>query len=380
MEWKLNEQMVTGRQRKLRLAASFFILLMILFTLFSNTLLALTTPKAVLTVPSRGELVHHFTGSGIVNRKAEAALTNPAGWKATKVTVKKGDHVTKGQSLVTYDKQDAEQQILDEQANLKKLKLSNEEQKSNYIEAAQSGDEQSMKSAKRALDIGAIDVDMQERRIQRLQNDLHENSELLAPFDGVVTEVNAAEGLPSSGSPDIRISNTSLGFESEFLVPADSAVQLKIGDKLKVQVKGDEGLTVEGQVEQIQDGDSGLQGSTDPGGGAAVNVPMKKLQVALHDNALKGGESVKVELTQMTDDMILVPNQAIRDEGGKKYVYGVEEQDGPLGNTFYVRKIFITAADSNESVTAVSEGLFEQQEVILESSEPLREGDKIRIH
>lgn len=77
--------------------------------------------------------------------------------------------------------------------------------------------------------------------------------------------------------------------------------------------------------------------------------------------------------------MLLVPNQAIRDEGGKPYVYGIERKDGPLGNAVYVRKIYVTIIDANESVSAVAEGLFVQGLVITESSKPNSAGYRIRI-
>ncbi|WP_260612117.1 hypothetical protein [Paenibacillus popilliae] len=84
-------------------------------------------------------------------------------------------------------------------------------------------------------------------------------------------------------------------------------------------------------------------------------------------------------MTKITGDALLVPNKAIRDDGGGKYVFGIEEKNGPLGNAFYIRKLPVTVIDSNESVSAVIEGLFEEGKIVTESSDPLQEGDKIRL-
>ncbi|OAB41874.1 hypothetical protein [Paenibacillus glacialis] len=85
------------------------------------------------------------------------------------------------------------------------------------------------------------------------------------------------------------------------------------------------------------------------------------------------------ELNQTINDVILVPNKAIHKEGDQAYIFGIEERNGPLGNDFYVRKTYIKILDSNETQSAV-EGLWEEQQIIVDSSDPLQEGDKVRIH
>ncbi|GAA3404866.1 efflux RND transporter periplasmic adaptor subunit [Paenibacillus hodogayensis] len=380
MELQRNEQAVSGRKRKLRLAFGLFIGLLLVCTLFGNTLLTLALPKVTLTVPGRGQLVHAYAADGVVSWRVEAELTPPAGWKVGKVNVKEGDPVKKGQILVTYDSKAAEQLLLDEQAGVKKLKLSIQDWQKTFKEASQNGDEKGVADAKRALELGAIDLDVQERKVQKLQDDLQENRALTAPFDGIVMKVYAVEGLASGGKPDAVVANTSLGFEFEFLTPSDAATELEIGDALKVQVKGSKARRVEGRIESIQDTDAPASGTTAGGNGSLTGAAMKRIGVRLQDDELKGGERVQVELTRTTDDVILVPTKAIHDENGKKYVFGIEEKNGPLGNAFHIRKIFVTAADADDSLTAVTEGLFEQQSIVLESNEPLQEGERIRLH
>lgn len=379
MEFQQSEQAAMGRKRTIRLVFGLFIGLLIGFTLFSNTLATLSLPKVVLALPSKGQLVHTFTGSGVLKWKAEAPLSNNSGWKVEKVHVKEGELVKKGQTLVTYNQEAAEQQILDEQASLKKLKLSQEGLKRNFIEASQEADEKAIESAKHAIGISKIDLEVQERRIQKLQKDLKTSGMLVAPFDGVVTKVGATEGLPSDGAPDIVVSNGSLGFEFEFIAPATMTASLQSGENLKVRVEGSRALQVEGRIEHIQNALSSNQASAPDGKGTNTGVSMKLVRITLKNQNVKGGEKAQVELTEMTDDAILVPNKAIRDDGGGKYVFGIEEKNGPLGNAFYIRKLPVTVIDSDESVSVVTEGLFEQEQIVIESSEPLQAGDKIRI-
>lgn len=379
MEIQPAGQALIGRKRKIRILLGLFIGLLIGFTLFSNTLMSLTLPKVALITTGRGELVHTFQGSGTVKWRMESALTGAAGGKVKQVNVKVGELVKKGQALVVYDTKAAEYQILDEKAALDKLNISIKELQNSYKEIYHNGDEKSIESASNALKVSSIDKDVLQRRIQKLQEDLSANGLLAAPFDGIVTKVGAVEGLGSTGgAPDIVIANQSLGFDFEFLAPADAIGLLEKGAQLDVQLSGSNARQVEGRIEEIEDAE--LLAQTGEGASQTIYTAMKRLIVAIQDDALQGGERAEVELTRTMDDVILVPNKAIRDEGNKKYVFGIEERNGPLGNDFYARKRYITIIDSNETQSAVTQGLFDQEQIILESSDPLQEGDKIRVH
>ncbi|MFF2908395.1 efflux RND transporter periplasmic adaptor subunit [Paenibacillus sp. NPDC057934] len=365
------------RKKTIAVISGVFLGLLILFTLFSNTLMSLTLPKVALVTVSRGDLSHEFQSSGVLTWKAETALSSASGWKVKKVAVKKGDVVQKGQTLITYDSKDIKQQIQDEQGSLAKIKLSTGSLQYAIMEAMQGGDEKTINDATNAYKSHEIDIETQQRRVQKLQDSLKENSKLVAPFAGIVTKVNAWEGFPPSG-PDVTISNQSLGLSLEVSLPAPTVAQLKAGDKLDVQVNGKEARQVKGQIESIQEGDPVNSDSGESTTGNSI-VLMKKLLLSIQDPAVKEGEGAQVDLTQTLEDVVLVPNAAIHDEGGKKYVFGIEQKDGPLGNAFYVRKVYITVDDANASQSAVTGGLFDQEPIILESSEPLQEGDKIRM-
>ncbi|GIP22243.1 efflux RND transporter periplasmic adaptor subunit [Paenibacillus sp. J22TS3] len=379
MEIQPADQALIGRKRKIRILFGLLIGMLIGFTLFSNTLMSLTSPKVALITVGQGELVHTFQASGTVKWRMESVLTGVAEGKVKQVNVKAGDLVKKGQALLVYDTKAVENQILDEKAALDRLNISIKELQDSYKEIYHNGDEKSIESARNALKTSSIDKDVLQRRIQKLQEDLSANSLLAAPFDGIVTKVGKVEGLGSTGgAPDIVIANTSLGFDFEFLAPVDAIGQLAKGDKLDVQLGGRNARQVEGRIEEIQDAEQLTQTGEDEK--HTTYTAMKRLIVAIQDDALKGGERADVVLTKTTQNVILVDNKAIRNEGDKRYVFGVEERKGPLGNDFYVRKVYLTIIDSNETQSAVTQGLFDQEQIILESSDPLQEGDKIRVH
>lgn len=68
------------------------------------------------------------------------------------------------------------------------------------------------------------------------------------------------EGLGSTGgAPDVTIANQSLGFDFEFLAPADAIGLLEKGTKLNVQLSGNNARQVEGRIEEIQDAEPLIQ-------------------------------------------------------------------------------------------------------------------------
>lgn len=380
MEVQLASKTISGRKRRIRIFFGLFVLLLVALTLFSNTLKALTLPKVAVTTPERGELNHIFQGMGIVKWRETAALSGAVGGKVEKVHAKEGKTVKKGAILVVYNQRTLQRQIEDEETQLSQFMLTLKEQQDSYKEASISDDEKTIVKAKNDMKRTQMDIDVQRRKVQRLQEDLQENSTLIAPFDGIVTKVNAVEGLESKGEEsDVMIANSKLGFEFEFTAPATLIDNLEKGAKLNVRIGGSNARQVEGSIEDIKDTEQPLGEPENGGNTPAYTTPMKQLVIAIEDKELKGGEPAETQLIKTVNDLILVPNEAIHKEGDQSHVFGVEERNGPLGNSFVVKKTYIKIMDSNENQSAV-DGVMEHQPIIVESSAPLQEGDKIRLH
>jgi hypothetical protein len=60
-------------------------------------------------------------------------------------------------------------------------------------------------------------------------------------------------------------------------------------------------------------------------------------------------------------------------------VYTVEERKGPLGNAFHATRRNVKISDAHDGMTAISEGLFEREQVIVESGQPIMDGDRVRL-
>ncbi|OPA73845.1 RND transporter [Paenibacillus selenitireducens] len=374
------------RKRNIQIVFSIFIGLLLFFTLYSNTLQALVLPKVRTEKLVMGSLVHTFEGSGALLPIAEAKLSNPAGWKVSAIAVKEGDRVKKGQTLITYDSKSAERELQDEAAQWEKQKIDLQNIQDRYIEAATDGDETKLRSASRDIEMRKLDLGVQERKLNELKDRLANQKKITSPYDGVVTTLNAVEGMTSTGEPDVLITNNRRGYQFELLVDASLLSSLGIAMEEKVQVEvrpqsGQQAKVIEGTVHEITDAAPRMDNSANQTSKMTVTIAQKVVRVKVVDSELKGGEEAFVKLTKHSrQEGQMTTNEAIHQDREGKFLYKIEERKGALGNDFVVRKVRIQSSETNDKETMIeSRDLNLNDLIILESSEPLQEGNRVRL-
>ncbi|NOU88503.1 hypothetical protein GC102_22500 [Paenibacillus sp. LMG 31460] len=388
MEALINNGKQEKRKRNIALIASLLFVLLIALTLFSNTLVALTLPKVITEQPVSGTLDLAFQGTATLRSAIEVDLSNPGGLKTMKVLVKEGDAVRKGQILVQYDNSEAEQQIEADQDALKKMKLPMDRLEDEYIQAARGEDPAAIATAQHALESVKLDIAAQEKRIRMLQTQMSAKRELLAPFDGIVTAVNAIEGLPSTAS-DIRLFYTDKGLRFDIQVPADLAAALAEGDPLNIRTLGKNSRIVQGQIMKIEAGNApnvrdmptdGSQTSSPSSGESLTVRESNRLLVSLHDESLRKGDRVQVELSKTVgDEALIISSKAVRRDRNGAYVFTLESRSGPLGNVYYATKRSVTVSGADDQRTAIDAEFWDKEvNIIVESSDPLEDGRRVR--
>lgn len=374
------------RKRTIQFIFSIFTLLLVFFTLFSNTLESLTLPKVRTEQLTIGSLEHTLEGGGVLQPIVEAKLLNPAGWKITTVLVKEGDHVEKGQKLITYDSKSAERELQDEQTQLKKQKIELLTIQDQLILSTRDGDEIAIRNARRDMEVHNLDLVVQERKINELSDRLANQKEISAPFDGVITKINAVEGLSSMGEPDVLITNNSRGYRFDFMVDRSllSSIGIATDEKIQVEVQAlsdQQTKIIDGTVAEIVDAESRTENSSSNGVNNTVTIAQKILRVKVMDADLKGGEQALVKLSKRSNQKgLLISSEAIHQDREGKFIYKIEGQKGALGNVFVARKVPIHFSETNDKETMIqSEFVSEKDLIILESSEPLQDGNRVRL-
>lgn len=373
------------RKRIIQFVFMGFMGLLLVLTLFSNTLQSLTLPKVTTEQPIIGGIALAIEGSGILQPIAEAKLSSSTDWKVQQILVNEGERVKKGQKLITYDSKPAKQELDLEITNLEKQKIEQQNLQDQFIQSSIEEDELKLRSAKREIEKSKLDIATQERKINEMKERLSKDQVLTAPFDGIVTKLNAVEGLASAGEPDVIVSNSSQGYR--FDVGADakrlSSIGISIGERIEVEVHTDKeqhASVIEGIIEEITNAEPLIKGVSEEGA-ETVTVPQKIIRIKLIDAKLKGGEQARIKIEKSSlDQGLLVSNEAIHQDREGMYVFVVEERPGALGNVFVTRKVSIEFSEKNDKETMIqTDSIYEQDKIILKSSEPLQDGNRIRL-
>lgn len=377
-----------ARKRIIVLGASLFFGLLFIWTLFHNMVTGMTLPKVVTEKLTRGALDFSFQGAAVLRPVQEVELSNPSGGKPTEILVNEGDSVQEGQVLVKYDRAVPEQQIELEHHTLEKMRMSLDELQDDYKLTARGQDSEAIETARNALKMMQLDITAQEKRIQMLQTELAAQRELKAPFDGIVTAVNAIENLPSSGA-DIRILHTERGMQFAIQVPSEMAADLAEGEPIEVHILGKDKRLVEGRIAKIEAGgelgNSGITEGESEKRGSAIGEQVADngmiLHVRLQDKSLRAGARVQVQMTQRNDGhSFVLSSKAVHQDRNGFYVFTVQSKPGQLGNHFFAVKNIVTVTGKDDLRTAIASEFWDEDvSVIVESSEPLEDGQRIRF-
>lgn len=372
---------MTSISKRQRITAALFILFFAILaglTFFSSTLETMMLPKVITEKLASKSLVHNVTGSGVLTPRKQVDLVNESGSKILKLHVKKNEKVKKGQKLVTFDSSDLDEQLYQEEMGLKKQEMNREVLKENFVNAMQGGDEQVIVKAKRDLELDSMDLELAKRKLNKLRKDKADKQTLTAPFDGKITKLIEEDSMNATqGGAILTLMDSGKGFEFLFAVDSGNTALFEMGSQVSVRLVKDNKL-VNGTIQEIKTAskENGEDSSED-----SPNESSYQVVVSVSDDGLIGGEQVSLDIKKESNEKgFVLPKKWVHKDATGSYVYVVEEKKGSLGNTFNARKAYIFTGDTTEDEVVAVSGLSPQDEVITESSEPLQEGNRIRIY
>ncbi|WP_339371981.1 efflux RND transporter periplasmic adaptor subunit [Paenibacillus elgii] len=359
------------RKRNIRIAAALFFGLMLLMTFFSNTYQQLTYPKVRTVTSVYQQLSYAIKGEGTLTpRKIESVYDN-SGWKVALIEAKVGDEVKKGQRLLTLDVTAARNELLDEEALYKRKQLKQELLQTAYIAAGRDpSSEADLLQARVNIEDLKLEMQIQERKLSGMREALSKQQFVVAPLDGIVTEVNADLGVPAApGKPVVQIADQSQGLGWKLVVENERVRGLEVGTKVELYVNGNRQNLIRAIVAEIKDAEA-----------TANAAAGKQLSFQVTATELKGGEAVGIHWERKFGQAtMMVPKDVVRSDAQGHFVYIVEERKGPLGNQFTIRKRYVTLGEADERNQEILGGLEGDVKIVTESSEPVNEGDLVRM-
>ena len=229
---------------------------------------------------------------------------------------------------------------------------------------------QSLAELKAGID--PLDLKAQELTVQQRQNAIWDASEKLAdytvraPFDGVIAVVGAKKGDSISSGTLIATLITKQKTAEISLNEVDVS-KIKIGQKATLTFDAIDGLSITGEVAEIDTLGTVTQGVV------TYNV---KIISDTQDERVKLGMSVSAAIiTDSKQDILLLPNSAIKSFGTTSYVEMPDEviPASDLGNKSGIilknplRQQPIEIGLANDSQTEVTTGLKEGDQIITQT-------------
>lgn len=376
----------TGRTERRRITGKLgllFLLMMTILTFFSKTINNITLPRVEVTRPAAGALVKEIFGEGTLEAKFcwEEYAKSPL--RVKEVLVGLGDQVSKGQPILILDIDDLKSAYLDERARLRELELSLAEAEMECVQkerdyrnvellyelgaaakVALQDAEKALADAERKRDTILLNVEVQTRKLQDLAAQVGNDGVYVSPGSGVVVGLSFDKGdMTNSSQPLFRIADPTQGFRPIVPVANDLADYVRPGDTVNFNIPalGDRRGT--GEVERIVDNKEQPR-------------EKKDIWVDMSLDGLAGGERGLIYLSKKTKQYrTLVPNSAVYEDTNGFYVFTVQERKGPLGTEHYVQKMYVNVEDSDNTKSALTD--FVMGEVVVQSSKPISEGDRV---
>jgi HlyD family secretion protein len=338
---------------------------------------------------------------------AQSVTVSPkSSGKVATVNVNVGDKVTAGQVLYTLDtstlnasleaqqasvnvaKASLNDSILKYQQTVDKAQITYNTAKDSYgkeqqLYEAGAVSKQELDNAKNAFDNASIDLKNAQDNLNLLkqsststqvgasiaQSEAGVNSTIVqindatvtSPITGVVSAKNVDAGEIASGTVGtVTIIDTS-SLIAEVTVPDKVVGKLQVGQSVPVVVTAAGDSPITGVIDNIS-----------PDVSSTNNAYIVKVKLDNSNGNLKAGMFAKVSIPdQNKDNVLVVPNEAVKMETGVNYIYTVD------GNK--VKKIVVETGISTDKVTEITGNVKEGAGLITEGQNLLSDGDKVNI-
>lgn len=279
----------------------------------------------------KGKLVRTVNSPGAIEPKTKVQISAQVSARITALPFREGDTVKTGDVVVKLDSRDlaaalesAQASQRSEEARLEGAKASlarAEQELTRQRELSKNGDsarsvlenaESEFLRAKSQAEASTHAIEIARANISRAQKDL-ENAEIRAPFDGIITKLNAEVGelvvvgtLNNAGSVIMEIADLNVML-LKARVDESNVAPIKAGQKAKVFINAFRGRTFEGTVDRV-----GLKRQVDRDGTGyyEVEILVKKPEDQLLYSGLTANCDIEVETFY---DILKVPSQAVVD-------------------------------------------------------------------
>lgn len=321
-------------------------------------------PVKVTSVTS-GDIKENFITTGTVEAVESASISSKVSGRVLAVRVRLGDHVSKGQTLVSLDKEDFNHQLNQAKATLAQAEVNFKQSRDNFnrkqkLFTQQIISQQEFDAAQNEMEIAATQLKQAQVGIAMIETQLR-NTEIQAPINGFIGRRMVNEGeMVSPGVPLIELVDLSRVYITVNL--SDSYItQVTRGQKVQVSITTAPKRYYHGTVYHISP-------VADP---ETKTFPVKII-LDNTSNVFKEGMLAEVRMNfNEKHNVLKIPVDAVIDEIGTKSVYVIKGKKA-------VRTIVEVGVSDGKTVEIIS-GLTASDKVVTLGQNNLEDGSKVVV-
>ena len=346
------------------------------------------------TVAKLAPIVQKVNGTGKIQPNTEINISADVSAKITRLDVKEGDHVEKGQLLVELDRQKYLASVQSQEANVRsaqaqaKLARDNRDQAERVYKRAKElvgrrlVSQSELDSAQTAFQVessryqAAMDqVQQAIGFLKQAQDDLSKTT-IYAPISGTVSDLNKERGEIAIGSQfqeDVIMVIAQLGaMEALVNVDENDINAIQIGQPAEISVDAVLGEKITGIVSEI------ASSATVPAAGSAVQKTEFEVKIAITSDTakLRPGMTASADIVTATrDKALVVPIQSVTVRTPEQ----LKDKDGKAGRFTagkdgFVEVVFVVN-DGKAGARQVITGI--QSDDAIEIKSGLADGDVV---
>ncbi|MFT4414837.1 efflux RND transporter periplasmic adaptor subunit [Fredinandcohnia humi] len=288
----------------------------------------------------KGSIVKRVKGVGSLYPVENHNLSYPeSGGRISKINVKEGDNVRKGQVLAEIETGNLRFDLAQTEIELKKAEIHLKQLQNQQLDQY-------------AIEIAKLDVQSVKNRVQHLK-ELLSKSQLISPLTGIVTFVGdqKAGDVIEAFQSIIQVADTSKLQLLYTAISTDVIADVKLGMSASLSSNGE---TLNGKVVQTpQDVPNDVIGTNEEMYKKSLLISLDKLP-----KDAQVGDMVDFEvITQKKDNALIIPKNALRTAMGRSYVQILDEKSK--------KEVDIEVGIVTDTEVEVLKGLNEGDKVIL---------------
>ncbi len=205
-----------------------------------------------------------------------------------------------------------------------------------------------------------------EEAIRKKRKDLTKSNDIEADASGVLKTISAKVDAKTTTEVMFVIVDTSHGFEYKTSLLREQVQRLAKGDSVDIQVPNGSGRYIRGAVREFKD---------------IKDDPTRQevyIDLEAEGTNLLGGESGGLEMTKRSRNYdMLLPNAAIREDQDTTYILMLQEERGPLGNTYVVKRMDVEVTEKDNFKTAITTNGGWPENVVVSSDKPISDNSRV---